>query len=336
MKINKTDLQTALETVRPGLANKEIIEQSTHFAFLGNKVVTYDDEISITHPVEGLDLKGAVRAQELYEFVKRAQKDEIEVEQKENELLLKSGHSKAGLAFQSEVMLPLEEISQTKDWKDLPEEFCDTLMFVKDSASRDMSRRILTCAHITDTFVEASDSFQIMRVYDDSWPFTKDCLLPAENIPEINKVKPNQVTVSDGWLHFRNAEGTELSCRIIADQFPDTSDHFAVEGNKVKFPKSMDGILERVMVFTKKDHYMDEEMEVSLKDDKITVYGKNEYGWFKERAKVKYEGEEGKFWITPSLLQNILSRSNECLLGEEKIKFEGSEGDWEYVAVLKN
>ena len=48
------------------LANRELIEQSTSFAFMKNLVVTYNDEISITHPVEGLNLTGAIKADEFY------------------------------------------------------------------------------------------------------------------------------------------------------------------------------------------------------------------------------------------------------------------------------
>ena len=62
MQINRQNLQKALEIVKPGLSNKEIIEQTTSFAFIDGKVVTYNDEISICHPVEGLTLEGAVKA----------------------------------------------------------------------------------------------------------------------------------------------------------------------------------------------------------------------------------------------------------------------------------
>ena len=48
MKINKKELQEALERVKPGLASRELIEQSTSFAFMRDRVVTYNDEISIS------------------------------------------------------------------------------------------------------------------------------------------------------------------------------------------------------------------------------------------------------------------------------------------------
>ena len=71
MKINKVELQEALEKVKPGLASRELIEQSTSFAFMGDRVVTYNDEISISHPVKNLDVTGAVKAQTLYAFLNK-------------------------------------------------------------------------------------------------------------------------------------------------------------------------------------------------------------------------------------------------------------------------
>lgn len=333
MKINKPKLLKALAIVKPGLSNQELIEQSTSFAFLDDRVVTFNDEISLSHPVEELELTGAVRAEELYGFLNRIKGDEIQMRVTDNELLLKAGRSKAGLTFEADIVLPLDEVNEEKEWHDLPEEFTHNLMFIKDSASRDMGRRVLTCVHVTEKLLETSDSFQIMRLYQEGWPFD-NYLIPAENISEIHKVEPTQVAESSGWLHFRNPGGTEISVRVLMDSFPDTSGHFEVEGQDLEFPKSMVEILDRVLVFTKREDGMDEEMEIKLKSNTMLVSGKNSYGWFKEKAKAKFEGDGGSFWINPMLLQNILKRSNTCVLGSEKIKFDGD--DWEYVAVLKN
>ena len=60
--MNREDILEALEIVKPGLASKEHIEQSTCFAFKNGKVMTFNDEISVSHPVEGLDgLEGAIK-----------------------------------------------------------------------------------------------------------------------------------------------------------------------------------------------------------------------------------------------------------------------------------
>jgi len=333
MKIQKNKLQEALEVVKPGLSNTELIEQSTSFAFLGNRVVTYNDNISLSHPIEGLDITGAIRAEELYGFLKKTKQEELDVSITDNELSLKAGKSIIGLLLQMDIVLPLDEVSGDKDWFDLPPNFIENLDFTKNSTSRDMSRRVLTCVHVTPQFVEASDSFQLIRVYEEGYPF-ENTLIPVENIPEIIKINPSQIAETDGWLHFRNIHDTELSCRVLMDTYPQTTALFEVKGKSIAFPKSMSEILDRAMVFTRQDHALDEQVEIKLKEGVALVHGRNEYGWFKEKVKVKYTGGLSVFTITPSLLQNILKRSNTCILGAQKIRFEG-EG-WEYVAMLKN
>jgi hypothetical protein len=338
MKLNKKELQKALKIVKPALANTELIEQSTSFAFLEDCVVTYNDSISISHPVEGLELRGAVRAEELYQFLDKIDQKEIQMKLFENEIKLKAKNSKAGLRLEKEIKLPLEEKGdiKTTDWQDLPEEFISDLRFISDSASRDLSRRVLTCVHVKETYMEASDSFQIMQVQFPNGQFPyPGVLIPAENINDIAKVNPIQIYRTEGWVHFRNPEGTVISSRVLIEDYPDTSDHFDVDGSKVTFPKKMQSILDRVMVFTEKDDIKKEAMSVKLKDNMLRIEAENDKGsWIEEKAKVDYKGPEESFWVSPQLLKNILNRSSECSLGKEKIKFTGD--GWQYVAVLMN
>jgi len=108
LKINKSNLQKALEIVKPGLASKELIEQATSFAFINGCVITYNDEISISHPVDGLELEGAIQAEKLYSILTKLKTDEIEVTINDKEIILQSGKSKIGLTLQSEIKLPLD------------------------------------------------------------------------------------------------------------------------------------------------------------------------------------------------------------------------------------
>lgn len=333
MKINKQELQTALEIVKPGLAGKEIIEQSTSFAFKDGMVVTYNDEISVSHPVPGLDIRGAVRSEELYQFLNKVSKDTIDISVSENEVLLKAGKAKAGLRLQTEIVLPLEEIGDGGDWVKLPEDFIPGIRFVMDSCSRDHSRPVLTCIHIKQELAEGSDGFQIMK-YLMSDNMDVDILIPASSAKELGKVKPTHLALGDGWIHFKNAQDTMFSCRVLDEGYPNTEPHMKVKGSKVTFPKRMPEILERAMIFTKQDQQADETMEVTLTAGAVLVKGRNEYAWFEEEAKARYKGKDVSFHITPTLLGDILNRSNTCTLGKDKIKFEGD--NWEYIAALQN
>lgn len=333
MKLNKKDLLEALEIVKPGLANTELIKQSTSYVFKKDRVITFNDSVGMSHPIEGLDIEGAVRAEELFNFLKQLKMEEIQIKVTDNEILFKSGKAKAGIRLQSKIELPLAEVEEVKDWYDLHEDFLINLDFTKDTCSRDMSQRKLTCVHATNTIVEASDGFRIIRVYmnDDSQEF--DLLIPSELISHILKINPIQWSETDGWIHFRNMDGTEISCRVLNDEYPSTSEFFEIEGHKIKFPKSMSEILDKAMVFTKNENSFEEEILVLIKKNKIKVKGENDYGWFEETASVKYEGDSASFKITPYLLKNILERSDEGVLGSEKIHFSGE--DWEYIATLR-
>ena len=79
MKIKKEELLKALAAVKPGLSSKDVIEQSTSFAFMGGHVVTYNDEIAVRYPVD-LEIEGAIRANELYSFLSKIKDKEIDLE----------------------------------------------------------------------------------------------------------------------------------------------------------------------------------------------------------------------------------------------------------------
>ena len=85
--MNRKELLGALSAVRPGLANKEVMEQSCSFVFDGGMVCTYNDEIAVSHPVpEGIS--GAVRASELFSLLSKFPDEEIGVEVTEAELVV--------------------------------------------------------------------------------------------------------------------------------------------------------------------------------------------------------------------------------------------------------
>ena len=219
--------------MKPGLANKEIIEQTTSFAFFEGRVVTYNDEISISHPLEGLKLEGAVIADKLYALLGKIKKEEIEIKVEGSEILISSGRIKAGLTLQSEIKLPLgEEVMTKSKWKALPEKFTKSVSFVMTSCSRDMSRAVLTAVHINkDGFIEASDSYRVARCDLGEEMPVKTFLLPASSAVEMVKFNPTYIAEGKGWIHFKTEEDSIMSCRIFEDEYPDTKPHLKNERN---------------------------------------------------------------------------------------------------------
>lgn len=334
MNIKKSDLQSALERVKPGLADKDVIDQATSFAFINGRVVTYNNAISISHPVEGLTLTGAIQADNLYKFLSKIKKDEIELEIKGNELILTTGKAKAGLTLQAEITLPLDqELSRKGKWKDLPENFIKYLSFTMTSCSKEMSKPVLTCVNVSKNALEASDGYRIVQCQLKEEMPVGMFLLSSTSALEVVKLQPTKISEGKGWIHFKTEEDTIISCRILEEKFPEVDKHLVVEGIRLILPTTIDEVLDRAMVFAKRDKVLSESVNVSISSRKLKISAKSESGWFEETINFKYEDKAVSFDITPYLLKGILSETQECILGESKLKFQGE--DWQYITLLR-
>ncbi len=331
--MKKADLQKALEIVKPGLANKEMIEQSTSFAFVEGRVVTYNDEISLSHPVEGLGITGAIKADGLYQLLNKITKEEIEITVDKNEVLIKAGRIRAGLTLQKKIKLPLDEIESREKWKTLPEDFIRFMSFAMSSCSRDMSRPILTCVHVNKKgYIESSDGHRITRCEMEEKMPVDTFLIPASTVQQVVKLKPTKISGGKSWVHFKTDEGSVMSCRVYEDEYPDTSIFLEVEGVDITFPKTMEDVLERASVFSKRDYTLDEMVELCLEDNRLKIKSQSDAGWFKESVNMKYTDLAVTFSIAPYLLKGILSETSTCVLCEDRLKFQGA--GWVHIALL--
>lgn len=337
MKLIKAELLNALEIVKPGLASREMIEQSTSFAFLGGRVVTYNDEISISHPVSGIDFEGAVKAEELYQLLNKTKKDEIELVAEDNEVRINAGRTKAGIIFQAEVKLPLEELGEIPKWNPLPEGFTDALKFVQFTCSKDMAGQpVLACVHIQKKgIVESCDNVRLTRYQIKKVPIAESCLIPVGNVKELLKYPVVEMAEGVGWIHFKTKADTVFSCRVMnGDEYPnvDKSGILNVEGGSVTFPSTIGDILDRAAIFSNKDYVTGDNITITIHNNKLKIRGQSEAGWLEESAKIDYDGPEVSFMIPPLFLKDILDKTSTCVIGTGKLKFAGD--NWEYVAAL--
>ncbi len=332
MQINKMELQIALEKVKPGLASKEIIEQSTSFAFMGGRIVTYNDEISISHPVKDLNVTGAVKAQSLYAFLSKIKRDEIILEWEENQVVIKAGRSKAGLVLEQEIKLPVEEVGEIGKWKELPPGFLEALRFCYPCCSKDMSRPILTCVYVKEKEIQASDSFQIVKYQLEKKIPVKPFLLPASAAHELVKYDVKEIAEGSGWYHFKTEDGTIFSSRVFDGEFPSIAKFLKFDGVEIAFPKTSIQALDRAQVFAKNSDFAGimATVEVEVSKDQIKFASKDESGWFEETIKTSYKGDKIKFITGAGFLINLLTHSNSsCVYGVNRIKFNGE--NWTHV-----
>lgn len=340
MKIKKSNLFEALSIVKPGLASKELLEQTTSFAFINGRVVTYNDEISISHPVEGVDFEGAVNAKELYGLLSRIEKEEIDVEIKGTELLITSGRVKAGLKLENEVKLPIKEIPKKMEVITNPEQFAVLLGFAMRTCSLDPARPKLSCVAVKEEgILIGSDSFRLMYAKGDPLP-VKDFLLPASSAVEVVKIHPCLISLEKGWAHFKNEEGTVVSSRRIEDDYvSDVQIQNILKFNQIgeiEFPARINEILDRVRLFAQGDTPLDEIVEITISEGKVMFKATSEGtgSWMEEKASIEYDGELS-FLITPSLFTEILAKTKVAIVDKSLQRLKFTAEDWEYVVMTR-
>ncbi len=337
MQVNKKELLKAFEEVKPGLTQKEIIEQSNSFGFSGNHIVTYNDEISIRHPID-LDLEGAVEAQSFYNILNKFKPDKegnIEIEVQGNEIILKAGKkAKAGLKLHTELKLPLKEVelSDKLKWLKVPDLFKEGIKFCLSSASKDMSKPILTCLDVSGSFIYSSDNVRASRF--DMKKRMKSFLLPSTVASQLIKYGIKEYIIKEEWCHFKTENSTIFSCRIFNDTFPDLSAFIEIEGEELTFPKDTIDVLDKAGVFSKRDINADEVVHISIGDKKMKIRGEGDSGWYEQTLPFRYSGDSLTFEVNPSFLKDILSDSSKCALNSEKglIKFQND--NWTYIASI--
>ena len=343
MKIDKEELQRALTIVKPGLSSKEIIEQTTSFAFTNGRVITYNDEISISHPIEGTEFEGVVKAEELYGLLGKLNKKEIELNLEGGELQITSGRMNAGIHIEEKIQLPIRE--PAGKWKVIPdpEKFTQFIFLASQTCSGDMTQPKLTCVYVKKNGqIIGSDGFRLVQCITEKLPI-EDFLISASSVIDLVKINPTHIQMEDGWIHFKNKEGTYFSCRSVDMDYIDqvTIDGIlkVKGGGTVEFPVKIIEILNRVKLFAKRQFYFDEVIEVTIEGGKITLKSETEEtkSWIKEKATIKYDGSLS-FMITPTLFEGILKETRTCSINKANTSVKFKMGDdssgWEYIVML--
>ena len=323
--INRQDFIDALTKVKPGLANKEIMEQSTHFIFDDDKIWTYNDQITIMQPFQS-GLTGAVKAESFYKLLNKITDEEISITEEDKGQVKISGKKiKAVIKIDPEVKIDPIQIPGTnsKKWEKLPENFHEAIAFCSFSASRNMIRPELTCLYIADGFCIGCDTFKGTQYKLDS-KLSQEFLLPATAAVHLANYNPYKIIADAGWLHFINKEKTTFSCRTYPDEeYPEKIwEFFEVEGDEISLPEDFRSAIERAEILLTADFDLDRIVSLVIEEDEIICRGEGDTGWIEERADIKYDGEKIDINVHPILLADILKHLQTVVVGD-RLMFEG-------------
>ena len=329
MRIKREDFLTQLESVRPGLSEKEMHQQDCCFIFKDGKLITFNDELSCSLPTK-FEIKGAVRAAPLVSVLDKMSEREIDVTQNGKELLLKGLNKKAGIAMDQEINLPLEHVEKTTKWLALPQNFCEAANLIRTCVSKDTSEYIRTCVHITPKFLEACDNDQLAR-YPLRIKLKSPILIKGAFLKHVIEADSVKFCVGEAWAHFKNKSNLIVSCRISKDKYPVLGKYYKVSGSPITLPKGIAEAAERAQTFSI-ENVDRNRVSIELKRNAALIRGEGVLGWYEEIKKLKYSGPEIRFTIDPKLLVDIVSRNNECEITEDRLKID--TGSYRYISCL--
>mgnify|MGYP001321867735 CR=1 FL=1 len=327
--INRANLLQQLLAVQPGLAEREIIEQSSCVAFVKGRAYTYNDEVSCSAEVP-VKLSGAVPAKTLLSILGKMPDEELEVEEDDAEVVFRGKGRRFKLRKEAKIALPVDKLEVPDAWSKLPKNFTEAIDMVRHSASSDKSRFKLTCVHLSPVHVEACDNFQLSR-FRLKTGLKQSVLVKKSSIEHIIGMGMVEMSETDTWLHFRNPAGVVLSCRRYVEKYHDVDGVLKEKGKPIVLPKRLGDAADRASVFSS-EAANDNQVRVRLQEGLLRIRGVGEVGWYTETRKVTYDGPELEFLISPSLLGQIADKFREAFVDSNQLRVEGPE--WVFVTCL--
>jgi hypothetical protein len=318
MRVTRTELLAALSRAMPGLSKRETLEQSNCFVFQGDRIRTFNDQIAIStpSPVE----MDAVVSYDLIDLLEKLPDAEVDVTTTESEVLVKGKKRSAGIARQTELLLPLDAIPVPEGWATLKDGVSHTLHQASQVCGNDPFEPLTTVVHIGKARIEGCDNYRYLRA-DGKTGFGGSLLIPAASLDAVWSLHPfKQMATDNGWALLRTEDGTEIAMRCVeGEYFKDLDGLLNVEdGEDVTLPSSLHEAVQRSIVMCESGH--DAVIEIAIARGVLKLLARKEGGWFRERMKVKYSGRPIRFSTNPNLITDLLARTRKVVVGSKQMK----------------
>lgn len=330
--VNREDFLSRLQSVSPGLNQKETIEQSSAFVFQRSKIITYNEEIACRMMSKlGKEFSGAVQAKPLLELLRSLSADDVELTTAGGELLVKAGRDKAGIRMEEEVLLSVANVEEPGEWQTLPEDFAEAAKIVSACASRKEDNRFdLTCVHFHPDYMEGAEKFQVAR-YSIKTGVKEEFLVKHETMKHLTMLGVTEFSETEAWVHFKNSQGLVLSSRRYIMDFQDLTKFLQVDGEPVSLPGGLEEATKIANIFSSQNTD-DNKVLVKLAAGRMRLRGAGMLGWYERSLKVKYSGPVLEFLIKPELLIELCKNHKDCIVSQNRLKVTGDR--YEYVACL--
>jgi len=324
MKVNRENLLSALRFAKLGTPTKgETLEQSNAFVFTESKLITFDDEIMTvqTSPLDA-EISVAILADEFLKLVEKFPDEELEINVKGDEVILKGSKREAGVTCFNEIHLPYDAVPQPGKMSVLGEGFDKAIQQAARTCGKDITQELTTMVHITSDLIEACDNWRLFRVTM-STGFKEECLLPSTSVMKLSGLGIKKVALKEGWAHFQTESKQIISVRCSYEKYHEGIERLLDIGKseQVKLPPTLGEIISRTVVMMNVQE--EPKIQIHLTEGELVVESRKDSGWYKEKKRVKYTGGNLSFEVNPKFLSEILQRTNVVHIGNShRMKIE--------------
>jgi hypothetical protein len=310
IEVNRAELLTVLESVAPALSPKDVILQSSCFAFSNGWARAFDAEIyaRCRSPLPK-DFEAAVHGRPLLDALRAVHDNEVEVSATDKQLILSGRHDTIKVRLDPKVQLPFDKVEKPGEWYEVSADLGESLKLAAEATGKDDQKFLTTVVSLTAGSAQASDNFQVAR-YKTETGLEKPTLIRGSSARFLGTKTPTEVSDTKGWLHFKCGSGLIVSCQRYENPYWDLSKFYKLKGSSVTMPKRLIAALKLADVFSA-EYTATNHVTVDLSPDQIQITGEGITGEASHRAKAKYDGPAAKFTIAPTILSKMVERHAE-------------------------
>lgn len=324
MPIKTSELQSVLKIAKNGLASKDIVDAGKVFIFQKDKIITYNDHVSVQVPFKS-ELEVTAPADAFFKIISQLKSDEIILELDGENLSIRSGKVRSELSCPA---LDLEEIlspvdTAELDWKNLPSDFMEAIKNTVFSASADMTKPIFTCISVSKKGIHSTDNLRISEFLFSKGNFKDSFLLPATASYLLLSVLPSaeKFAHSESWIFFKDSTETVFAIKEVEGEFPDVTSFFEVDGTQIDLPPELSESIETASILAEGEFAFDKKITVTYKKGKITCKGETAgSGWVSSTVPCQTK-DELSFQINPVFFKEILSKCKTAIHSDSVLLF---------------
>ena len=313
------ELKDVLSIMNLAAGTDRNVENGNKVYFTGKKIYIFSGDAYISKDLE-TDFKGGVDTNLLEDIIDKYGLSEIELDRKENEIIVKKKRSISKLVVDDSDHHPSIKFSEETEWRKVPADFTSLLDQAFTLTGNNFTEPSKTCIHINARKMEASDGLRF-GIFKMKGMISDDIFIRKDFVKILSKFEPKDYRLADSWICFTNEKNYFLAIRKISiTDYPNLEEIFQglKKSSEIELQDKIISSLERAGLFLRNEMEMDRYIKLEAKEGKIHIFTQTKAGTYKDKFNCA-EGIEFEISINPKYLVEMIYYSNKISIGDQAV-----------------